>query len=235
MAALPWPWEVGMHAGGEEVRVERYPLFTDCYRNLALKYQSLGMVLKGTDLGPAVQILRSGIVVPVTRGQSVWSWLTEDLCLPEGYVARRISTVILNHRPVDDLTSTALHSRDALDLSAAVPGLAGAVLRAGGQLAAFRRTISHRGAERRRTDGPAMISVRILNLLTGELGPPLLARGALVRGGRLVSALPEPGDMFWNRCASLRLNRQPIDPAALLATLEVERERSFLFRLLLGE
>jgi hypothetical protein len=214
--------------------VERYPLYTDSFRNLALHYQSLSVVLHCQELGPLSRLLREGVIVPITADQSVHRWLTEDICLSENYVEERISTVFLNRRPVADLKASSIQCRDSLALTSSSPRTASGLLRAV-RLPWFSWRHHHRGMERRKEGGLAMVTVRVLDSLTDELGPPLLARGALVRGGRLAAVLPRADNHFWQECVSLRLNRLRIDPETLLGTLRTESEHPFIFRLLLGD
>lgn len=215
-----------------ETHVERYPLFTAGFRSLLFNYQSLGIILEGNSVNPLLNVLNEGIVVPIALDPSIHSWLTEDICLTERYVRSRVLSVLLNGRPIKDTRNTIIHNRDTLTLSSDAPRLSGTIVRSGRRLAGFRWRAGHRGLERRKGDGLAMVDVRVIGSLAEELGPPLLARGVLLRGKRLAAALPPTGDPFWAGCRSLRLNRLGTDPKTLRQVLQTESERSFIFRLL---
>ncbi len=86
--------------------------------------------------------LQSGFKVLVETGCSLNQLFNDQLGLDPGYVEDRIKTVFLDGSPVDDFDTAVIRDGITLALSAAMPGLVGAVLRKGGVLASFRHSIS---------------------------------------------------------------------------------------------
>lgn len=140
-------------------------------------------------------LFQVGVEMDIGRGASLAEALTRDMGLaPEA--VERIQTIFLNSSPVDDLERTVLQNGDVLALSAAMPGLMGAVMRRGGFYARLRESISAKARDCAEGEGPCRVRVKVFNLLLDELTPSLLARGVLVEAGRLadlpgLSALAE--------------------------------------------
>lgn len=135
-------------------------------------------------------LLGEGIRVEGPGGSSVSEFLAQAAGIDPAYLARRVQTVFLNGHPVDDLSRAVVRGGDAIALSAALPGLAGAVLRRGSAYAAMRRSISWEetpgepgGA------GMAAATLKLFNLVARELGPGLLAAGVQVPGATLCAFL----------------------------------------------
>ncbi|NJL58424.1 MAG: hypothetical protein HC887_00995 [Desulfobacteraceae bacterium] len=58
--------------------------------------------------------------------------LCDILEIPKDYVLNRISTIFLDGKPVDCLDTAFVRNHSVVSLSAAMPGLVGAVMRRGG-------------------------------------------------------------------------------------------------------
>lgn len=133
------------------------------------------------ELSRFTELLQRGVAVRARGGATVGRFLHEDLGLDPEYVAGRVSTVFLDGQVVDRLDDAVLRDGSRLALSAALPGLVGATLRRSGFYAAMRSDITHRTpASGAVAAGGAVVHVKLFNLLIGELGPVLLARGAVV-------------------------------------------------------
>lgn len=128
------------------------------------------------------QLLQQGFGVKVQTGCSVKALLCEQLGLDPEYVEKRIQTLFLDGKPVDDINSTMIRDGSTLALSAAMPGFVGAVLRKGGYYASMRSTISYRekSGDQRLQDG--VVTLKLFNLLRKEMGPVFLKRGVWIQG-----------------------------------------------------
>jgi len=124
-----------------------------------------------------------------------------------------IQTIFLDSSPVDDLERACVRPDSVLALSAAMPGLVGAVMRRAGAFAKLRESITHHNADSRPgTDGtPVPITVKVFNLLQDRLGPRLLGRGVLMACDRLGLFLDRLGPEFWRQCREVRINGLVID------------------------
>jgi len=90
-------------------------------------------------------LLQKGFMLEVKVGCSVRSLLLDQMGLSAEYIERRIQTLFVDSKPVDDLDRVAIRDGSTLALSSAMPGLLGATLRRGGYYAAMRSQITHRG------------------------------------------------------------------------------------------
>ena len=121
-------------------------------------------------------------------------------------IERRIKTVLLNGQPVDDLVSTVVEDGSVLALSAAMPGLAGAILRRGGHLAVLRHSITHEPNKEKRYPRTGTITVKLFNVLFKELGLPLLANGILLDGSTLKTILKNMAEDLPEICSEMTLD-----------------------------
>jgi hypothetical protein len=121
-------------------------------------------------------------------GVNVISLLCEELGLSGQYVSKRISTIFLDGKCVDNIDSAIVKEGSTLALSAAMPGLAGATLRRGGVYGSMRSSITHRENDPAREE-TGLCSIKLFNLLIPELGPVFLQRGILIKPGNLENFL----------------------------------------------
>jgi hypothetical protein len=121
------------------------------------------------------------------------------LCVPPEYLERRLQTIFLNGKPVDDLEQTLVAHGDCLALSAAMPGLVGATFRKKGLIAAFRAGITFRQTSITFIPGPCWVRLKLFNLLAQELGPGLLARGVWLAKKDFYLFLQRQAEDFWRR------------------------------------
>ena len=158
------------------------------------------------------QFLQQGFRVKVQTGCTVKSLLCEQLGLDSEYIERRIKTLFLDGKPVDDVNSAIVRDGSTLALSAAMPGLVGAVLRRGGFYASMRSTISHReetDAERLQENG--MVSLKLFNILLKEIGPAFLKKGIWIHGKDLQNFIEGKSDDFWAGCKKAILDDKEWD------------------------
>jgi len=126
-------------------------------------------------------LFQSGVLLKVQVGISIKNLLCEQLSLDKTYVDKRITTILLNSQPVDDIDKTIIKSNDTLALSSAMPGLVGATLRRDSHLAPLRDTITFK--EYRNNDdiqAYGLIHLKLFNIILQEAGPFLLQRGVMM-------------------------------------------------------
>ena len=130
-------------------------------------------------------LLGQGFTVKRPAGASVEDFLCRGCGIAEDYLRDRVQTVFLNGKAIDDLAAAVVSDGSTIALSAAMPGLAGAVLRKGGAYAAMRRQISHTSPSGSPAGGPVSVNIKLFNLVARELGPGFLEKGVLIRGADL--------------------------------------------------
>lgn len=152
------------------------------------------------DLTGLYPVFQKGVWVAADTGCSLKSLLCEQWQLADDYVSRRISTLFLDGKPVDDLDAAVVADGAVLALSGAMPGLVGAVMRRDGALAILRSGITHHSEENTCRTQPGFVRVKLFNLLIKELGPLLLARG--------IGIDPDDVDVRLERNTAFRMTEQ---------------------------
>ncbi|HUH66446.1 MAG TPA: hypothetical protein VLZ07_08435 [Syntrophales bacterium] len=157
-----------------------------------------------------LSLLQEGFRIQGNVGSSVRSFLCEQLGISPEYVEKRIQTIFLNGSAVDDVEKAVVSDGATLSLSAALPGLAGAVLRKGGYYAAMREEISCKGEASSASVKSGKVLMKLFNMPLQELGPVFLERGVWVRGERLGDILRAHADAFQAGCRSALIDGREI-------------------------
>ena len=138
----------------------------------------------------------------LTAGFRMTTWLSisvqDLLCglldLDEDYVEKKIQTVFLNGKAVDNLKKTVIRDGATLALSAAMPGLVGATFRRGGLYSVMREQITHPADYYAINEaGKGMVTIKFFNLIARDIGPRILGRGIQVSGKQLQQLLSSKG------------------------------------------
>jgi hypothetical protein len=98
------------------------------------------------------------------------------------YVADEIQTIFLDGTSIDDLQTPIDGDNPVLALSAAMPGLAGAILRRNSFHAALRTTTTVRHTHHH---GPIVLTLKLFNSIARDRGPALLAGGISIEARKL--------------------------------------------------
>lgn len=177
----------------------------------------LQLTLKPFLMGKFTPIFQQGFVFETRVGISIETFLCQDLGLDPQFVRERISTIFLDGKAVDSIATTLLREGAILALSSAMPGLAGATLRRGGPYASLRASISYRENGGSAPAGKGRITVKLFNLLIGELGPLFLEKGILVTSPELLNFLLNQGEDFRQGCGPIVLAGKVVDYETLLS------------------
>lgn len=182
-------------------------------------------------------LLQKGVSVKVRVGCSIKNLLCDQFRLETDYLAERIKTIFLDGKPVDDVETAVVKDGSTVALSAAMPGLVGATFRRGGVLAAFRSGITHQGdAAAADHDDDAhqvgTVTIKLFNLLVGELGPVFLNAGIWITSQDVASLLKDRGDTFRSSVKHAEKDGQKIAPEALAALNWAEAPERLLLRVL---
>ena len=122
-------------------------------------------------------LLAQGFFVTVETGVSLQNVLCDQLGIDRDYLNDRIKTIFLDGQAVDDVARTVVESCAVVAISAAMPGLVGAMMRKGGLYAGLRSGISYQATDARGVVEPGVIQLKLFNLVAKELGPHFLAQG----------------------------------------------------------
>lgn len=157
---------------------------------------------------PFIQILEHGFLFKVEGGSSVKVCLCDGLGIDPDYLKNRIQTVFLDGKPVDDVDAASIADGSRLALSAAMPGLVGATFRKGGYLAAMRIKTDFLETAGSASEKMCEVTIKLFNLVAGELGPLFLKNGIQISGQYFKDFLARQAETFWDDCSSIRIGDQ---------------------------
>jgi hypothetical protein len=159
-------------------------------------------------------LLQQGFYLEIGMG-NIQHMLSQMCDIEPGYVRKRIQTVFLNGKPVDDMATAYVQDGDELALSAALPGLVGATMRSGGVLAGFRRSISHQLKTTQSKAQRGILLIKLFNLLIKDIGPRFLQQGILVGTDDLRTLLTSILEADLGNCTTAQLNTRTMTIDAL--------------------
>jgi hypothetical protein len=150
--------------------------------NSSQPFPSIEFNLSPDQISSFFPVLQKGFKVKARVGVSIQAFLSDHLGLTPEYIRDRVKTIFLDGKSVDDLEETLIRDGSTLALSAALPGLAGAVLRRGSPFAGLRSRVVDREKDRSSRAKEGTVFLKLFNLLLPELGPLFLRKGILISG-----------------------------------------------------
>jgi hypothetical protein len=146
-----------------------------------LNIMKIYMIVTSELLPRFFKLLEQGFIVITQTGCSIKDLLYKQLQIEEEYLDKRIQTLFLNGKAVDNAETAYIQDNATLALSAAMPGLVGATFRKGGTYAAMRNTISYNAEIPDKDKGEARVKLKLFNMVLKELGPIFLTNGVWIR------------------------------------------------------
>ncbi len=157
------------------------------------------------------KLLEQGFIVKTQAGCSIKDLLCEQLQIEEEYLDKRIQTLFLNGKAVDNAERAYIQDNATLALSAAMPGLVGATFRKGGTYAAMRNTISYNAEISNKDKGEARVKLKLFNMVLKELGPLFLTNGVWIRQEKFDEFLSRYLKEIKAACSLIHLNDEKVD------------------------
>lgn len=162
-------------------------------------------------------VLQSGIEVKTPYGVPLGRFLSSFPGFTADYLADTVQTIFLNGTAVDDLTIPLAGDNPVLALSAAMPGLAGAIFRKNSFHAALRTDTKSLSAESAKHDY-LMVTLKLFNSIARERGEELLQQGVCIQTEIIAGFLAGRPNLL-DDIIMIRLNETAIDKAGLLRLL----------------
>jgi len=191
---------------------------------------SLSLTLEPDKIQDFFPLLQGGIMVKVQVGCSIKTILCKQFGLSPEYVEDRVKTILLDGKTVDDIDSAIIRDGSILALSAAMPGLAGAILRRGGDLALLRSQTTYREEKEYTLRREGVVVLKLFNLLVNELGPGFLKEGVLVKPEDLDAFLMSLPEEFWEGCKVAAVDDQEVGLDYLLGLEWLENHDLVMLR-----
>ncbi len=158
-------------------------------------------------------LFQRGAQISFSGECSILEFLTSLPGFEEQYIIDRVQTIFHNGNAVDDIYTTTLHNKDTLALSAAMPGLAGAIFRRGGRHASLRSRSSETTGDKK--SGAGTITLKLFNMIARERGPALLEHGIFLTGNILADFFIRQKNFLENVHFMASLDGQSLDLSAL--------------------
>ena len=197
--------------------------------NVSAEISESGLILTVTaaEHPNFVGLLNAGFMVNIRVGESVKIFACERLGIDEAYFDERIQTLFLNSKPVDDPATAVVKNGSILALSAAMPGLVGAVFRKGGKYRGLRGSITHPDENDVTAGKTGWVTVKLFNLILKELGPFFLEAGVWLRGETIQAFFTDRFSSLADDIQSVNFNGKELAPQALLK-IESEEEPVYI-------
>lgn len=172
---------------------------------------TLNLTLKPDRISLFSHLLGQGFMVSARTGISVRDLLCNQIGVSDVYLDRRVQTIFLNGKVVDDVDTAVIRNGAVLALSAAMPGLAGATLRRGGVYAAMRKEISHRNKTSNDLPGNGFVTIKLFNFVALELGAIFLNKGIRIYGKQMEIFFQKVPEFFWDGCFGAKIDGRSLD------------------------
>lgn len=159
---------------------------------------------------PYTTLLQTGILVESKPLPTVGEFLCSLPGFTSQYIHERIETIFLNGLPVDDLETIIVGSAPILAISAAMPGLAGAIFRKNGFHAALRTSINNDSSDEAQSSEHLMILLKFFNMIVSERGETILHDGCLMKCNSVLRFMNYRSQLF-SDAVSLNFDNEPME------------------------
>ena len=168
-------------------------------------------------VGCFTRLFSKGVEIRVYLPCKLGEMLCDQVGVASDYLENRIQTVFLNGQPVDDVKQAGISNGATIALSAAMPGLVGAVLRKGGFFSNLRDSITFQCDTDDQRECWGRVIIKLFNMTTREVGPLLLKHGILLNFDELNGIIEEWIEVFRRECQTVRLDDKKVNFDTLLA------------------
>lgn len=183
-----------------------------------MKFSNLEIALVAEDVPLFTSILQWGIVLQSDTGIALGDFLITCPGFSSKYLEDTVQTVFFNGMPVDDMQIPLMEEKTVIALSAAMPGLAGAIFRKQGIHQSLRTRMMPQ-AEGKMQKEKIQVVLKLFNQIAREKGPLLLVDGVSVSRAALCSFFSLRRELAW-RMKSLYLDGNFCSPDSFFRMLE---------------
>jgi hypothetical protein len=162
-------------------------------------------------------VLQSGIEIKTDAATDMGTFMCQIPGFTADYISSTVETIFLNGTPVDDITLPFTGNAPVLALSAAMPGLAGAIFRKNSIHSTLRTQTT---SQEPLSDSVEAITVtlKLFNSIAKECGPFLLEVGITIKASKVLNFL-RPGSGLCDNITDIQLNNEVVNVATLRGNL----------------
>ncbi len=182
-----------------------------------LPLPSLQLTVTSDSLPLFTTVLQSGIEVKASHGETLAKFLSKFSGFTAEYLADTVQTIFLNGTAVDDLSLPLTGSNPVLALSAAMPGLAGAIFRRNSFHSALRtetKSLQSETAQQASTS----VTLKLFNSIARERGEEILKAGFCLGAVLFANFLNKRPHLF-QHLVKIQLEGRELDLGELLRAL----------------
>ncbi len=165
-------------------------------------------------------LFADGVLINVETERPLLDILCGQVGISKNYLNDRVQTVFLNGRAVDDLAGEIVENNAVIALSAAMPGLVGAVFRKGGKFSSLRSVQQEPSKGSTSKERTGQVTLKLFNLIAAELGPDLLKNGILIHQDQLLRYVDWKRDILKRAFTELTVDGLQVELDDLAAFLE---------------
>ena len=141
---------------------------------------TVSLLVRADALDKFTTLLQSGFFLSITQGETIGGLLTSLPGFSEKYIKERVQTIFMDGLPADELAQQFVEEETVLAISAAMPGLAGAIFRKGGVHASL-RTATAKTLEAQTSGKTLTVRLKLFNIIAKERGVTLLDGGCVMQ------------------------------------------------------
>lgn len=160
------------------------------------KILQLTLLISADAMQGFTTLLQAGSIIEVDHPTSVGEFLSSLPGFTPQYITERVETIFLDGLPVDDLEKVITGSRPVLAISAAMPGLAGAIFRKNSFHAPLRSAARKNDGNGVQGGGTIRVVLKLFNVVAKERGKAMLAGGCLLDADTLLKSIRYRPQLF---------------------------------------
>jgi hypothetical protein len=184
--------------------------------------KQITLLVESEVLSRYTTLLQSGIYLNAPQGTTIGTLLATLPGFTEKYLSQMVQTIFLDGLPADDLQQQLFGTEAVLALSAAMPGLAGAIFRKGGIHASLRTGTAGKLSETKSTDQPIQVRLKLFNMIAVERGTQILDDGCTIAASALRKFLTYRPPLLAG-IKEITTEGRTLDPQELTSLLQSEK------------
>jgi hypothetical protein len=161
------------------------------------RYPELRLKVAGESLAFFTTLLQYGVEIETTAGITIDEFLCNCPGFSKKYLSETVQTIFLDGTAVDDLKTPLSGPHPVVALSAAMPGLAGAIFRKNGLHSAL-RTPSPASPSNHTPQKPLTVTLKLFNRIARDKGARFLSEGAVMAPSSLSAFLGSRPELLDN-------------------------------------
>ncbi len=170
-------------------------------------YPTISLKLPPKNINRLATLLQRGFIVPCLKPISLHELLLGLPGFDLHYIENRIETIFINGSAADSLRLL-IEPGSTVALSAAMPGLAGAIFRKNSSHATLRSTPAKTPTQNKNQHG--FLTIKLFNMVAADMVAPLLHHGILMNKATLSRFFQNRGELLESLITSIYLDAASI-------------------------